>query len=99
MVAATHVSPSSFKSQETFSGRLGGDLPVGGPVHDVPAGDQGRKKVENLGAEAAPGVEDGVVGGTGEGVLAVRGDAVGDDTSLLLATCTSVSPDLQSHRP
>lgn len=59
---------------------------MGSPVHDVPAGDQGRKEVEDLVAEAAPGIEDGVVGGAGEGVLTVGGDAVGDDSSLLLAT-------------
>ena len=62
-------------------------VPLNGPVHGVVADDHGGRPVEDLGAEAAPGVEDGVVGGAGEGVLAVGGDAVGDDALLLHAAC------------
>ena len=62
-------------------------VPLNGPVHDVVAGDHRGGPVEDLGAEAPEGVEDGVVGGAGEGVLAVGGNAVGDDALLLHATC------------
>ena len=66
---------------------------VDSPVHDVVGGDQRRSEVEDLLAEAAPGVEDGIVGGAGEGVEAVRGDAVGDDPVLLDNACRyAVSP-------
>jgi hypothetical protein len=40
-----------------------------------------------LRADAAECVEDGVVGGTGEGVLAVQRDAIRDDAFLGEATC------------
>lgn len=39
----------------------------------------------------AEGVEDGVGTGTGERLLSVGGEAVGDDTTLLLSTCYRVS--------
>ncbi len=61
-----------------------GYAPLHGPVHDIVAGNERRDDVEGLGAEAPPGVEDGVVGGTGERVLAVRADAKDNDTALLL---------------
>ncbi len=68
-------------------------IPVNGPVHDVVAGNERGSPVENLGAEAPPGVEDGVVGRAGQGELAVRGDAIRDDALLLRATCGSILSD------
>jgi hypothetical protein len=64
---------------------------VDGPVHGVVADDHGGNNVEDLRAETAEGVEDGVVGRVREGVLAVGGEAVGDDAALLLAACAGVS--------
>jgi hypothetical protein len=65
-----------------------GTIPLNGPVDGIVAGNDGRGDVEHLRAEAPPGVEDGVVEGTSEGVLAVGGDAVGDDAPLLETACT-----------
>ena len=62
-----------------------------GPVHGVVADDHGRDDVEDLAAETAEGVEDGVVEGAGEGLLAVGGQAVGDDAALLLAACKGLA--------
>lgn len=65
-----------------------GTIPLNGPVDGIVAGNDGRGDVEHLRAEAPPGVEDGVVEGTSEGVLAVGSDAVGDDAPLLETACT-----------
>lgn len=67
------------------------DRPVNSPVHGVVADDHRGNNVEDLTAEATEGVEDSVVTGTGEGVLSVCGNAVGDDTALLLAAWVLVS--------
>ena len=63
------------------------DLPLGRPVHDVVAGQQGRQDVENLSRGPPPRVEDGVVRGAAEGVLSVARQAEGDDALLLLPAC------------
>lgn len=60
---------------------------LGGPGHEIVAGDEGRRDVEHLLAETAEGVEDGVVAGTGEWVLLVRAQGVCDDALLLGASC------------
>lgn len=62
------------------------DIPVNSPVQHVVAGNHGRRPVEDLRADAAEAVEDGVVGGAGEGVLAVERHAVRDDALLREAT-------------
>lgn len=62
-------------------------IPLDSPVHDVVSGNHRRGPVDDLGAEPSPGVEDGVVESTGEGLLAVRGDTVRDNALLLHATC------------
>ena len=59
--------------------------PVNSPVHDVVCGDEWRYNVEDLCAGSSPRVEDGRVGCTGEWVLAVRGETVGDDALLGLS--------------
>lgn len=41
-------------------------IPLDRPRHDVVEEDEGGRNVENLLAESAPSVEDGIVGGTGE---------------------------------
>ena len=61
-------------------------IPLNSPVENVVAGNGGRSPVEDLAAETSPGVEDGVVESTGEGVLAVRGNTVGDDALLMKTT-------------
>jgi hypothetical protein len=48
-----------------------GFVPLGRPGHSIVEGDERRGDVENLLAKSAPGIEDGVVGGTGKGVLPV----------------------------
>ena len=68
-------------------------IPVNGPVHDVVAGNKRGGPVEDLGAEAPPGVEDGVVGNSGQRELTVGGDAVRDDALLLRATCGNIPSD------
>lgn len=62
-------------------------VPLDGPVHDVVEKDHGGSDVEDLAAESAPAVEDGGVGGAGQGVLSVGAQAVGDDAALLGAAC------------
>lgn len=61
-------------------------VPLGSPAQQVVADDHGRNPVEDLALGAAEGVENGVVAGASEGVLAVGGDAVVDNALLLLAT-------------
>lgn len=58
---------------------------MGSPLHGVVETNEGRGDVEDLLADPSPGVEDGVVGSTGNGVLSVGAEAVGDDTLLLEA--------------
>lgn len=58
-------------------------VPLDGPVHDVVKEDHWGGDVEDLAAESAPAVEDGGVGSTGQGVLSVGAQAVGDDAALL----------------
>ena len=53
-------------------GRGGKAVPLDGPVQGVVEEDHGGRPVQDLVAEPPPGVEDGVVGGAGEGVLSVR---------------------------
>lgn len=72
------------------------NVPLGGPVHQVVAGNQGRQPVKDLGLGAAEGVEDGIVNGAGKGVLAVGSDAVGDDALLLGAACVALALSLVS---
>ena len=62
-------------------------VPLDGPVHGVVEEDHGGSDVEDLAAESAPAVEDGGVGGAGQGVLSVGAQAVGDDAALLGAAC------------
>lgn len=56
--------------------------PLSGPVHDVVCRDEWRYNVEDLCAGSSPRVEDGSMGRAGEGVLSVRGEAVGHDALL-----------------
>lgn len=58
--------------------------PLDSPVHDVVSGDEWGDDVEDLCAGSSPCVEDGGVGGAGEGVLSVGGQTVGHDALLLL---------------
>lgn len=67
-------------------------VPLGGPVHEVVTGHHGGEPVEDLGLGAAEGVEDGVMGGTGKGVLAVGGHAPVDNALLLGATWVGLAP-------
>lgn len=60
---------------------------MGGPVHGVVEENHRRRNVEDLLAESPPRVEDGVMSGTGHGVLSIGAHGVGDDTLLLGATC------------
>lgn len=46
-------------------------VPLGGPVHEVVAGNHRREPVEDLALGAAEGVENGGVEGAGPGVLSV----------------------------
>lgn len=62
-------------------------VPVGGPAHQVVAGNHGRQPVEDLALGAAEGVEDGVVDDAGRGVLSVGGEAVLDNALLLGTAC------------
>lgn len=57
-------------------------VPLRGPIHEVVANNEGRGPVEHLAAESPPGVENRIVRGTGEGVLSVWTEAVGDDSLL-----------------
>lgn len=66
--------------------RGGATVPLDSPVQGVVADNHGRGPVQDLRADAAECVEDGVVGGAGEGVLAVERDAVRDDALLREAT-------------
>lgn len=70
----------------SFEMRFGSCLPLGSPVHQVVTGNQRRQPVEDLGLGAAEGVENGVVSGTGEGVLTVGGKTVCDNALLLAGT-------------
>lgn len=63
------------------------DLPLNSPVHKIVAGNEGRSPVEDLRGKAPGCVEDGVVEGAGEGVLAIHGDAVRDDALLRETAC------------
>jgi len=63
-----------------------GNLPLGSPVHHIIGGDERGNHVPHLGGEATPGVEDCVMQGSGEGVLSIGGETVGDDALLFLAT-------------
>lgn len=58
-------------------------VPLSGPVHQVVASQHGREPVEDLSLCAAEGVEDGIMGSAGKGVLTVSGNAVVDDALLL----------------
>lgn len=80
-----------------FAGRLCGNIPLNSPVYHVVAGNHGGCPVEDLRADAAECVEDGVVGGAGEGVLAVHRDAVRDDALLREATWELLELHLDSH--
>lgn len=82
--SSAHVRGAGGLGQRQAAG-----LPLSGPVHQVVAGQQGRQPEEDLALGAAEGVEDGVVGGTGKGVLTVGSNAVGDD-ALDLASTTCV---------
>jgi hypothetical protein len=62
-------------------------VPLGSPLHDVVAGDGGGQPVEDLRLSATEGVEDGVVGGTGEGLLSVGRQTVGDNSLLGATAC------------
>lgn len=63
------------------------NIPLNSPVHDVVTSNGSRSPVEDLAVEPPPCVEDGIVGSTGEGVLAVGRDTVDQDALLLEATC------------
>lgn len=57
-----------------------------GPFHQVVTANGDGQPVEDLGLGAAEGVEDGVVGCAGEGVLTVGGDTPLHDALLLVGT-------------
>lgn len=61
-------------------------IPLSSPVHEVVGCDQGRHPVENLALAAAEGVENRIVKGAGEGVLAVGRETPVNDALLLLST-------------
>ena len=73
------------------------DIPLVGPVKDEVTGDTSRGPEEDLGIESPPEVEDGVMGGVGQGVLSVGRETVGNDTLLGLttyATSQSIVPNI-----
>lgn len=86
-----HAEPATTRARapaERAHPPVQGHVLVGGPVHQVVAAEHGRQPVEDLGLGAAEGVEDGVVGGAGKGVLAVGRETPVDDALLLVhATC------------
>lgn len=82
-VVPTYVSHrTSYRQEQRRHSNI--NIPLGGPLHDVVAGNKGRSPVQDLPGEPPPGVEDGVVTGTGERVLAVGGNAERDNAALLL---------------
>lgn len=58
-------------------------IPLSGPVQQVVASQHRGEPVEDLRLGAAEGVEDGIVGSAGKGVLTVSGDTEVDDALLL----------------
>jgi len=76
----------SVSTDAQAQGRVFETVPMCSPVHYHVSGNEWRRNIKNLGAETPPGVEDGVVKGTGEGILTVRADSVGNDSLLLHAT-------------
>ena len=75
------------------------DIPLFCPVYDVVTGDHRRQPVQDLAAEAPPGVEDGVVARAGEGVLTVRAQAIVDDAALRLGTCLYDCKSVCARKP
>lgn len=83
------------------SGPAGFPSPLVRPVDDEVPEEGGDRPVEDLGVEAPPRVEDGVVGRAGERVLPVGGETEGDDALLGLAACSrcvSCCPDGGSRK-
>lgn len=57
-------------------------IPLISPLHDGISGNERGDDIEDLGLRSSPGVEDGVVEGTGKRALTVGREEVGSDTPL-----------------
>lgn len=83
---------SRVSQTSSLSYPQGYNVPLDSPVHNVVTSNGSRSPVEDLGREPPPRVEDGIVSGTGERVLAVGGDTVGQDALLGKTTCILLDP-------